>query len=116
MTDGCSTLPDVLREFVDSTSWTFAKTMPEWPHEYIVRQRVDETLFLQLVRHIRARGYEGKFYQRSITYYDDRGMVYWTMGSPIDETTIVNRCRKEDSYEYRLLKGRLPEPKGTGAE
>ena len=109
-------LPDALREFIDSSQWTFAKTMPEWPHDYIVRERVDENLFAQLVRHIRANGYEGKFYRKSITYYDDGGLVYWTMGAPLEETTIINRCRKEDSYEYRLLKGTLPASKDIEAE
>lgn len=106
-------LPDDLREFVDSTQWTFAKTMPEWPHEYIVRERVDEELFVRTVCHIRANGYEGTFYRKSITYYDDGGLVYWTMGSPLDETTIVNRCKKEDSYEYRMLNGSLPKSKSS---
>ena len=101
-------LSDALREFIDSSQWTFAKTMPEWPHEYIVRERVDENLFVQLVRHIRASGYEGKFYRKSITYYDDDGLVYWTMGAPLEETTIINRCRKENTYGYRLLNGTLP--------
>ncbi len=85
--------------------------MLEWPHEYIVRELVDENLFVLLVCHIRANGYEGKFYQKSITYYDDGGLVYWTMGAPLEETTIINRCRKEDSYEERLLKGTLPSHK-----
>ena len=35
-------------------------------------------------------------------------MVYWTMGAPLDETTIINRCRKEDTYEERLKRGTLP--------
>jgi len=109
-------LPDALREFIDSSQWTFAKTMPEWPHEYIVRERVDKNLFTRLVRHIRANGYEGKFYRKSITYYDDGELVYWTMGAPLEETIIINRCRKENSYEYRLLKGTLPEPKSIAAE
>jgi len=109
MTSETVTLPKELRDFVDTTEWTFAKTMPEWPHEYIVRKCVDEDLFVRLVRHIRANGYEGKFYRKSITYYDDRGLVYWTMGEPLGETTIINRCRKEDSYESRLLRGTLPE-------
>jgi len=114
--DGSVALPSALQQFIDSTQWTFAKTMPEWPHEYIVRGRVDDDLFVQLARHIREHGYEGKFYRKSITYCDDRGMVYWTMGAPLDETIIVNRCRKEDTYEYRLLNGRLPESKVIGAE
>lgn len=108
-------LPDVLQGFINSCQWTFAKAMPEWPHEYIVRGRVDETLFVQLVCHIRETGYEGKFYQTSITYCDLGGLVYWTMGSPIEETTIINRCRKEDSYEYRLLNGTLPKAKSISA-
>lgn len=109
-------LPDALREFVDSSQWTFAKTMPEWPHEYIVRERVDENLFVLLVHHIRTSGYEGKFYQKSITYYDYGGMVYWTMGAPLEETIIINRCREENSYEYRLLKDTLPESKSIATE
>jgi hypothetical protein len=101
-------LPEALRAFVDSSPWTFAKTMPEWPHEYIVRGRVDENLFLQLVRHIRAYGHEEKFYRRTHTYYADGGLLYWTMEQPLEATTIINRCRKEDSYASRLLLGTLP--------
>ncbi len=82
--------------------------MPDWPHEYIVRGRVDERLFLGLVRHIRAHGYEGSFYWKRITYYNEGDLVYWTMGAPIEETTIINRCRKEHSYEYRLTYDSLP--------
>ncbi|MBN2366680.1 MAG: hypothetical protein JXL67_10970, partial [Calditrichaeota bacterium] len=85
------------------------KTMPKWPHEYIVRERVDEKLFVKLVKHIRYRGYEGNFYKKRITYFEHDGLVYWTMGAPIDETTIINRCTKENTYEYRLINGSLPD-------
>lgn len=102
-------LPDVLLDFVNVSKWTFAKTMPKWPHEYIVRERVDEELFVQLVLHIRAHGYLGKFYQENITYFDEAGIVYWTMGAPLEDTIIVNRCKKENSYECRLANGTLPE-------
>ena len=43
---------EALHEFIDSSHWTYAKTMPKWPHEYIVRERVDEQLFIELVVHI----------------------------------------------------------------
>ena len=102
--------PDDVRKFVESTEWTFAKTYAAtWPHEYVVRDRVDDDLFLMLVRHIRSNGYEGRFFRKPITYFDEDGMVYWTMGAPIEETTIVNRCTREQSYEYRLRHGTLPE-------
>ena len=97
-----------LLAFVNEHEWVFAKTMPKWPHEYIVRERVDEELFEQLVIHIRTYGYEGKFYRKTLIYYDEGGMMYWTMGAPLEETTIINRCREEDSYECRLQNGTLP--------
>jgi hypothetical protein len=97
-----------LRAFVDEQLWTFAKTMPQWHHEYIVRDRVDERLFEDLVRHIRAHGREGRFYERVLIYYEEAGMVYWTMGAPLHETTIVNRCDAAQTYEARLAAGTLP--------
>lgn len=104
-----NSLSDNLRRFVDETVWIFAKTYAKtWPHEYIVKGKVDESLFVELVKYIRTYGYIGKFYTNGITYFADRGMVYWTMGAPVDETTIINRCSKEQTYEYRLAQNDLP--------
>ena len=104
--------PEELRTFVASELWTYAKTMPDWPHEYIVRERVDQDLFERTVIHIRANGYLGHFYRKEITYYEEDGIVYWTMGSPLKETTIINRCRQEDSFESRAKNGTLPAATG----
>lgn len=101
--------PEDLRCFVKEEKWTYAKTMPEWPHEYIVRERVDEALFEAMVKHIRKYGYKEQFYNKTITYFAEGGMIYWTMGAPIDETIIINRCKEEDSYENRRKSGTLPE-------
>jgi hypothetical protein len=104
-------LPAQLQAFISSVPWTFAKTMPLWPHEYVVRKNVDEGIFVQLVEHIRANGYSGSFYNQPITYFDHDKMTYWTMGAPIEETIIINRCRKEDTYTERIKRGDLPEEK-----
>ena len=105
-------LPKNLQSFIDNSNWIFAKTYAKtWPHEYIVRDKVDENKFVEFVRHIRANGYLGKFYTTDITYLDYSNMVYWTMGEPINETTIINRCRKEQSYEYRLAHNDFPNNK-----
>ena len=100
---------DRLSEFIHTVTWTYARTMPEWPHEYIVKKNVDAGLFVEVVRHIREYGYQGWFYQEQITYFDQDGLVYWTMGAPIEETTIINRCGEEGTYENRLKNGTLPE-------
>ena len=66
-------------------------------------------LFLQLVEHIRAHGYEANFYSRKLTYFDEDGFTYWTMGAPVAQTTIINRCRKENTFEERQKAGTLPD-------
>lgn len=101
-------LPGPLRQFVDNEAWTFAKTMPKWPHEYLVRERVDSSLFEDLVRHVRQYGTPGPFYEHTHTYFAEDGLWYWTMGEPVEETTIINRCREEDSFERRSSRGELP--------
>ena len=101
-------LPGHLRRFVSDAHWTFAKTMPAWPHEYLVRGRVDPVLFEALVTHIRSCGYEGRFYRRAITYFEEDGLIYWTMGAPIAETTIINRCKSADTFTARERAGTLP--------
>lgn len=108
MTNVSEPFPDELLRFVKGEKWTYAKTMPTWPHEYLVRERVDEALFVRLVRHIRSNGHEGRFYRRKFIYFEQDGLLYWTMGAPIEETTVVNRCKKEDSYESRLRNETLP--------
>ena len=98
-----------LKDFIKSSNWTFAKTYAAtWPHHYIVRERVDENLFIKMVEHIRRFGYEGRFYKMKLIYFEEDGYVYWTMSAPIEETTIINRCTKENTYEYRLKMGTLP--------
>ena len=82
--------------------------MPVWPHEYLVRDQVDGNHFEDMVRHIRNHGFEGRFYQKAMTYFAEGGLLYWTMGAPIERTTIINRCKEEDSYENRLRNGTLP--------
>ncbi len=99
-----------VKRFIEECRWTFTKTYAStWPHEYIVLERVDEELFMQLVRHIWAHGYERMFYTMPITYFDEDGLVYWTMGEPIEDTILINRCKKEQTYEHRLKCGTLPE-------
>jgi len=101
--------PKELKDFINKSDWTFAKTYAEtWPHHYILKERVNEDLFIKMVKHIRCYGHEGQFYKKKYTYFEEDGYVYWTMDEPIDETTGINRCTKENTYEYRLKMGILP--------
>ena len=82
--------------------------MPEWKHYYIVRNPENEAMFVKTVEYIRMYGYEGRFYKQTNKYFDDDEYSYWTMGAPVGETIIINRCLKNDTYEKRLLNNTLP--------
>ena len=83
--------------FVDALEWKFAKTMPKHPHSYILREQVDQTQFEQAVKFIREHGYIKTWFKKRFVYFDYNGHQYWTMGSPIPETTIMNRAVKNEN-------------------
>ena len=107
-----------LRRFINDEQWRFTSRMPDWPHEYLVRERVDRTLFERAVKHIRSNGYEGVFFTTQIRYYEEGDLVYWTIGAPVEETVIINRCRRGESFEASVKAARReinearPQPQG----
>ena len=110
--------PKEVELFINTTEWIFAKTYAEtWPHEYLAKEQVDEHMFLAIVRHIRQHGYMAPFYRQQYKYFKQDGLIYWTMVPPkddpkwypVNEETIINRCPYENTYEYRLARGTLPD-------
>jgi hypothetical protein len=104
-----------LKDFIDSQTWKFAKTMSAMPHAYIVKENVDPKLFEELVLHIRRYGKDREFrifkHRKIYRYWEYGGNEYWTMGAPLDETIIINRAEiKKDEdvnrkdYQYRGVK------------
>lgn len=72
----------------------FFKTMPEWPHEYIVENKVEANLFIGAGKLIRVFGYECQNYKQQLTYFEEDGLGYWTMVAPIEETTLIKSSKK----------------------
>jgi len=103
------TFPKDLIDFIEKSSWTFAKTMPQWPHWYIVRSDENAESFARLVMFISETGEPQPYYSQKYIYFEHDGMLYWTMGSPVEETTVINRCEVTSSYEYRREHGTLPQ-------
>lgn len=85
---------DELRDFVNTSPWTLARTMPEIPHEYTLRTKApDKQVFERVVLHIREAGYKALFGSIEYTYLNIDGWKYWTMGALLDDTTLINRAR-----------------------
>lgn len=102
-------LPEDLKQFVESSDWTFARTYARtWPHEYIVRNHDNAALILRLARHILHHGVDGRFYSQLRPYHHEDGMVYWVMDSNAEDVTVVNRCGEHQTFEARQTAGTLP--------
>lgn len=84
-----------IEKFIDNHEWTFAKSMPKMPHEYICKDYLsnnEKLLFEQIVQYIRDFGTPAYFFKKQYIYLKVEDHYYWTMGNPIAETTILNRA------------------------
>jgi len=92
-TSGGMTLGEMCR-FVQSSRWIFAKTMPQNPHEYTLRESAaSQAAFDAFIVQIRAHGVEIVFAGSRYTCLDFAGYRFWTMGAPLDKTILINGRR-----------------------
>jgi len=76
--------------------FTFAKTMSNIPHSWIVRNRFPDSEFLEVMNFIKDNGYAEKFYTKEYIYYNIGEHKYWVMTDKKgfnDPTAIINRAR-----------------------
>ena len=70
-------LPPELKIFIKEQAWVFAKTYADtWPHEYIVQEKVDNDLLLELAEHLDRHGYEDYFYEMNQIYFEYENNTY----------------------------------------
>jgi len=85
--------------FVAESEWRFARTMPECPHEYTVRDlspagekttAMGHREFEWFVQLIRNKGEPAEWNGHVKPYLRVGDWRYWTMGAPVEETTITS--------------------------
>ena len=83
-----------LREMIARCHWTFAKTMPWAPHEYIVRGKcpLTEEEFLYFIDMQRRFGVEERWGKNVLPYLYIDDYKYWTMEAPYEKTIFINRA------------------------
>jgi hypothetical protein len=84
-----------LTQHLESARYRFAKTMPQHPHWYTLRETwADETVFEAVAEAIRRYGEKRAWHnQRKFVYFDAGGYTYWTMGCPLGQTILINRAQ-----------------------
>jgi len=83
--------------------WTFAKTMPQWPHEYIVKGKTaDHETYEAMFHAIGERGDWGDWKGTPRQYYrPGDGWYYWRMTEDVSESVIINRATEDTYYKVR---------------
>lgn len=89
------------RKYIAGARWQFAKTMPQWPHEYTVRSWAPERVadFERMAALTRRLGvvkpwpYDSAQPRYHHAYWEIDGWEYWIMDGPISETEVINRAR-----------------------
>ena len=104
--------------FVARSGWRLAKTMLDCPHQYTVRDlenpdaRNYDRHGIRPVRVVcpalRRTGDTGPVGSRTYRYFRLDGWEYWTMGEPIEVTTIINR-RAASTEAERILMDQVAE-------
>jgi len=105
--------------FVAQADWIFAKSIPNWPHFYIVEENLpDQGAFRASKAFVRDCGYIGKFFDLDVFYFDADGWTYWAspLAKPPESQYMLNKCKTEYSYESCVRSGTLPPEGFCGAE
>lgn len=85
--------------------WTYAKTVPEAPHEYCLRAWLSPEGQAELdwfVRLIWQHGYDGLFLGQRWRYLDVDGHKYWTSMTTDRTGQIINRARLSEPDQLAL--------------
>lgn len=85
-----------IAEALLAAPFQFAKTMPDQPHSYVLRQKWSSSVpFDVVVQYIRDHGYQRRYGRATYTYLDINGQKFWSMGAPVHETILINRATIE---------------------
>jgi len=93
-----------LKEFIDSMTWTFAKTMSNIPHWYILWDNMvtpeDKKMFYKLVDYTFKYSVERSFGKRVYKYFLFDGRKYWSMNKDAKATGLINTALMSPTEAY----------------
>ena len=69
------------RPFIERAKWTFARTVPDKPHEYAVEAKENDPDFRAFADLIAAEGYNARFEGIRYRYLRVGDFLYWSSRS-----------------------------------
>ena len=87
------------RGFIDVCRFTVAKTVPANPHEYCLREWLDNAnqgFYDRFAKLIKTHGYRGRFLRQTYVYLDVDNWRYWESKTIARTGMILNRAKNDD--------------------
>ena len=84
-------------ELLEAAAWIYAKSMPQWPHEYTLRKTWEEDdQYARVFRYIHEHGYDRKFYRKTFRSLIVGDYYYWPMTDDINKSLLMNRSNNPE--------------------
>lgn len=83
-------------EIIERFNWKFARSMPQIPHEYTVKNKADKRDsedYEKLYTYIFDNHYIRYFFRKPYKYCDIGEYSYWILTDDITESIIINRAK-----------------------
>jgi hypothetical protein len=81
-------------KLVEGLKFVTAKSMPNIPHQYVVRNPQNEEQYANLFHTVKEHGTWEKFYSKQYQYlYLNDGYKYWVMADDLRDSKIINRAK-----------------------
>lgn len=109
---------DYIKKFITTSDWLLAKSMPDAPHWYVLRNANNSSEFDLLVNHIHNNGVLRKWGSYAYLYLDIDSFTYWTLNNSEGEKVIINRAelKTAGSADVRQVFKKCPNCKRLTAE
>ena len=91
-----------IQEALENAHWTFAKTMPNNPHEWVFNKHgilSEDITMPEVADYIQAYGFEEYYYSKLFMCMNLGDHKYWTCDYPTSKTDLINRCKKGLTYQ-----------------
>ena len=101
------------RAYIDSMDWRFARSMPQWPHWYVIRESGSAREFDFVARLIERFGYPDPWGARTDYYLVVRKFKYWAIDNVLNRATpISNAEMRKRGLRYAARHGKKIGPWG----
>jgi len=95
-----------MRAWAESVAWTDTTCGGEL-HQYTFRKAGEDRAFVHVAECTRVLGYDGTYLRKKWRYLDLDGLCYFTCGTTIETTSLINRKRLQQP-ETPWAKNRVP--------